>query len=65
MRKWMQMWLVANVPIKKWNICYIMFPRKNESYYLIIAAENGGCPPTQNGDSRSLFRLFSLMALQN
>ena len=29
------------------------------------AAENGGYPPTQNGDIRSLFWLFSLMALQN
>lgn len=26
-------------------------------------AENGRYPPTQNGDIRSLFRLFSLMAL--
>lgn len=30
-----------------------------------IVAENGGYPPTQNGDIRSLFWLFSLMALQN
>ena len=30
-----------------------------------INAENGGYPPTQNGDIRSLFWLFSLMALQN
>ena len=30
-----------------------------------ISAENGGYPPTQNGDIRSLFWLFSLMALQN
>ena len=30
-----------------------------------ICAENGGYPPTQNGDIRSLFWLFSLMALQN
>ena len=30
-----------------------------------IFAENGGYPPTQNGDIRSLFWLFSLMALQN
>ena len=29
------------------------------------SAENGGYPPTQNGDIRSLFWLFSLMALQN
>ena len=30
-----------------------------------FTAENGGYPPTQNGDIRSLFWLFSLMALQN
>jgi len=30
-----------------------------------MSAENGGYPPTQNGDIRSLFWLFSLMALQN
>ena len=30
-----------------------------------LDAENGGYPPTQNGDIRSLFWLFSLMALQN
>ena len=30
-----------------------------------LFAENGGYPPTQNGDIRSLFWLFSLMALQN
>ena len=32
---------------------------------LLPGAENGGYPPTQNGDIRSLFWLFSLMALQN
>ena len=32
---------------------------------LLPIAENGGYPPTQNGDIRSLFWLFSLMALQN
>ena len=32
---------------------------------IINGAENGGYPPTQNGDIRSLFWLFSLMALQN
>ena len=32
---------------------------------LLLSAENGGYPPTQNGDIRSLFWLFSLMALQN
>ena len=31
----------------------------------VANAENGGYPPTQNGDIRSLFWLFSLMALQN
>ena len=31
----------------------------------VHSAENGGYPPTQNGDIRSLFWLFSLMALQN
>ena len=34
-------------------------------FYDIHPAENGGYPPTQNGDIRSLFWLFSLMALQN
>ena len=33
--------------------------------YFHFGAENGGYPPTQNGDIRSLFWLFSLMALQN
>ena len=28
-------------------------------------AENGRYPPTQNGDIRSLFMLFALMAMQN
>ena len=28
-------------------------------------AENGRYPPTQNGDIRSLFMLFTLMAMQN
>ena len=32
---------------------------------MLYGAENGGYPPTQNGDIRSLFWLFSLMALQN
>ena len=30
-----------------------------------IGAENGRYPPTQNGDIRSLFMLFTLMAMQN
>ena len=28
-------------------------------------AENGGCPPTQNGDIRSLIQLFRRKELQN
>jgi len=34
-------------------------------YNDIYSAENGGYPPTQNGDIRSLFMLFTLMAMQN
>jgi hypothetical protein len=34
-------------------------------YSGIPNAENGGYPPTQNGDIRSLFMLFTLMAMQN
>ena len=30
-----------------------------------VAIENGRYPPTQNGDIRSLFKLFTLMAMQN
>ena len=37
----------------------------DEKEMLTLCAENGGYPPTQNGDIRSLFWLFSLMALQN
>ena len=44
---------IANVLCKALNT--------NDSLF----AENGGYPPTQNGDIRSLFWLFSLMALQN
>ena len=40
-------------------------PRLRQNYDLRTSAENGGYPPTQNGDIRSLFWLFSLMALQN
>ena len=31
----------------------------------VVGAENGGYPPTQNGYIRSLFMLFTLMAMQN
>ena len=37
----------------------------SDDCYVTMGAENGGYPPTQNGDIRSLFWLFSLMALQN
>ena len=45
--------------------------RKTEGQHEIVgvcasnAAENGRYPPTQNGDIRSLFLLFILMAVQN
>ena len=41
---------------------YFYIPSYQRGYR---CAENGGYPPTQNGDIRSLFWLFSLMALQN
>ena len=42
--------------------CWLIgeFYKNRESF-----AENGGYPPTQNGDIRSLFMLFTLMAMQN
>ena len=43
------------------KICKIVANEPN----VHLCAENGGYPPTQNGDIRSLFWLFSLMALQN
>ena len=43
------------------NYTKMLFRTKGYDMY----AENGGYPPTQNGDIRSLFWLFSLMALQN
>ena len=30
----------------------------------VLNAENGRYPPTQNGDIRSLFMLFTLLAMQ-
>ena len=46
---------------------YLFNPRITEEWKKggTLVAENGGYPPTQNGDIRSLFWLFSLMALQN
>ena len=56
----------------KWLSMVLNMERQYTKYESIIAelavfyhAENGGYPPTQNGDIRSLFWLFSLMALQN
>ena len=43
--------------------CLKYSDRTSQPY--LLYAENGGYPPTQNGDIRSLFWLFSLMALQN
>ena len=48
----LHIWLEAPIP----TIAVKLLPER---------AENGGYPPTQNGDIRSLFWLFSLMALQN
>ena len=48
--------------------CILLFTLQqdvNARFNIIKYAENGGYPPTQNGDIRSLFWLFSLMALQN
>ena len=38
---------------------------KGKVFAIWRCAENGGYPPTQNGDIRSLFMLFTLMAMQN
>ena len=46
---------------------YFLINSLKESYKHksdIFLLKNGGYPPTQNGDIRSLFWLFSLMALQ-
>ena len=53
---------LADIPV--WG-GWISSVFSNTNVYLLINAENGGYPPTQNGDIRSLFWLFSLMALQN
>ena len=49
-----------SLPIKKGNL-------SDALDYIVkhTGAENGGYPPTQNGDIRSLFMLFTLMAMQN
>ena len=51
--------LLATQPVS------ILFPHPEARERDETSAENGGYPPTQNGDIRSLFWLFSLMALQN
>ena len=53
----------SNLPIS----CPSLMEHEPLDPYTIFSdsAENGGYPPTQNGDIRSLFWLFSLMALQN
>ena len=38
---------------------------QDKKKYITDVAENGGYPPTQNGDIRSLFMLFTLLAMQN
>ena len=38
---------------------------KDLEQFKFLHAENGRYPPTQNGDIRSLFMLFTLMAMQN
>ena len=35
------------------------------AYVVAVVAENGRYPPTPNGDIRSLFMLFTLLAMQN
>ena len=49
------------------NVCGTLkiLPKFDCYFVSLVLAENGGYPPTQNGDIRSLFWLFSLMALQN
>ncbi len=48
--------------LNQFPYCFHIQKREREDE---TSAENGGYPPTQNGDIRSLFWLFSLMALQN
>ena len=53
---------LSKIPFYK---CGITEQKKIADFLSLLDAENGGYPPTQNGDIRSLFWLFSLMALQN
>ena len=50
---------------EQWGV-FMEFHRKSnpEKNMSVNRAENGGYPPTQNGDIRSLFMLFTLMAMQ-
>ena len=63
----MVMFKVTICDIGKMNINMTDKIEKKEATFAMPynGAENGGYPPTQNGDIRSLFWLFSLMALQN
>ena len=57
---------VPNDPEKSFRLTWLSFVGWSISHLLIKGghgAENGRYPPTQNGDIRSLFRLFSLMAM--
>ena len=50
---------VSPKKVGKYSIYY------DEQGRVSMVAENGRYPPTQNGDIRSLFMLFTLMAMQN
>ena len=55
----------ANGEVINQRTVQVFVPYKYLYLFDELSAENGGYPPTQNGDIRSLFWLFSLMALQN
>ena len=48
-----------------WMFCVSIIKETKAITTFIHIAENGRYPPTQNGDIRSLFLLFILMAVQN
>ena len=56
---WVKIFLWIFLPCFLYTVISIVY------FVASYIAENGGYPPTQNGDIRSLFWLFSLMALQN
>ena len=57
--------IIEDLKKLKCAIIETVYNGKGYEYRIGDIAENGGYPPTQNGDIRSLFWLFSLMALQN